>query len=593
MTGPAIDAGLLDRARTWLGNDPDPIDRDELSALITRAEAGDPDAAADLEDRFQGPLRFGTAGLRGLIGAGESRMNRAVVIRATAGLVRYLLERVPNAAERGIVIGRDGRHRSLELQEEAAAVAAAAGLRVHFLPGTAPTPLVAFATKHLGAAAGVAVTASHNPPAYNGYKVYFDNAAQIIPPHDAGIAKAIDATPPPKDVPRTPLAEARASGRVADAGAGVEDAYLAALATLRQVPNVPAGELKIAYTALHGVGERLARAALSAGGFTRIDSVPEQAEPDPRFPTVKFPNPEEPEALARVLALAQARGSDLVIANDPDADRLAVAVRDGDGRHVVLTGNEIGVLLAHHVLTTDPHPTADRLVITTIVSSAQLKRMAADLGVRYEETLTGFKWIANQAIELERRDRSRFVFGYEEALGYTVGGVTRDKDGIGAALVFAELAAGCLGRGETVLDRLSAIRRRHGLYVSRQKSVTLPGAEGAAQIARVMRGLRECPPTTLGDVGVSAVWDLETQKRIRADGSVEWVEGAPPADVIIYELAGGGRAAVRPSGTEPKIKLYLEVAEMLASDETIAAGTSRGNARLDALSLSLLRTAGL
>lgn len=576
---------LLDRARAWRDADPDPDDRAELTALIDRHDT------AALAECFSGPLEFGTAGLRGIIGAGESRLNTAVIARATYGLVRYLMDVVPDAAERGIVIGRDARRRSEALAKVAAEVAAAQGMQVHYLPGTSPTPLVAFAVKALGAAGGATVTASHNPPAYNGFKVYLDRGAQIVPPDDAGIAARIASAPAAKDIPRMPLVEAVAAGRVVDR-TSVEDAYLAALLELKVLP-VPAEELRIAYTALHGVGERLTRQLLARAGFSQLVSVQAQAEPDGTFPTVSFPNPEEPAALQRVLALAVRERADLVLAQDPDADRLAVAAFDREGKATVLTGNEIGVLLGHHALVRDPQQTPDRHVVTTIVSSAQLGHIARALGVHASETLTGFKWIAKAALDRAEQDGWRFVFGYEEALGYTIGGVTRDKDGLGAALVMAELAADAKSRGETVLDVLRSIRERYGLFVGRQKSITLPGREGLEKIQAAMQRLRATPPRTVGGAAVLDGWDLQAGVRSYADARVETVAGFAPSDVLIYTLADQGRAAVRPSGTEPKIKLYLEVAEVLAPGEAMEVATARGQARLAAIEADLLAAAGL
>jgi phosphomannomutase len=576
---------LLARARAWISSDPDPGDRQTLTAILDRA-ASDPAAHKDLASRFLGPLRFGTAGLRGLIGAGESRMNRAVVRRATHGVVSYLLDVVPDARRRGIVIGRDGRILSEELQREAALVAASFGVTVHFLPGTSPTPLVAFGVKHLGAAAGITVTASHNPPDYNGYKVYFDNGAQIIPPHDVGIAARIDAAPPAKDVP---IAD---GAPWIDRGAELEAAYLDAIAALHLGRDLPTGELSIAYTALHGVGEKLTRRAFERMGYRRFVSVPEQAEPDGRFPTVHFPNPEEPGAMDRVLALGRSSGSDIVVAEDPDADRLAAAVRDAQGRYVVLSGNEIGILLAHHLLTRDPSDRSpERLVVTTVVSSMQLRRIAAELGVRYLETLTGFKWIANAALEAEKGG-ARFVFGYEEALGFTVGDVVRDKDGIGSALVFAELAATERARGRTVLDRLREIRERFGLYVAQQRSLGFPLEEATARMAQAMAELRRSTADHLEGHPIEARHDLEARLIFRPRRDPEPRLDLPEAEGLIFELPRA-RIAVRPSGTEPKIKIYFEVEETLGPDESLEVATDRGRARIAELERAILRAAAL
>lgn len=577
---------LLSRARAWADQDPNRTDQDELLALIDRAQSGDRAALGELEDRFRGPLSFGTAGLRGVLAAGESRMNEAVVLRATYGLVQHLLSSVDRAAERGLVIGRDARLRSDELARAAAEVAHAQGMRVFFLHDPAPTPVTAFAVKELGAAAGVVVTASHNPPEYNGYKVFYGNGAQIVPPVDEDIARRIASAPPARDVPRKSLEDA-----MGFEPARIESAYLGAVKGLRQ-PGLELAPIRVAYTPLHGVGGRFVSLALEMSGFPDMVFVQDQAEPDGRFPTVSFPNPEEPSALVRLLNLARKRQADVALANDPDADRLAAAVPTAPGVFQILSGNEIGVLLAHHLLTRDGASDPSRLVITTVVSSQLLASLARALGVRYAETLTGFKWIANEAMRQER-EGARFVFGYEEALGYTAGTVARDKDGVGAAVVFAEMVAAAKARGETIPAYLRRIRDTYGHFVALQKSVTLPGREGAARIESIMSGLRAAPPPSIGALAVASFWDLASQRRRHASGEVEVVDALVPNDTVILSLQDGSRVAVRPSGTEPKIKLYLEVKEDGAPGEDAALIEQRGQARLQGLLGALADRLGL
>lgn len=536
---------LLARARAFLEQDVDPDDRAELESLL---KAGDRE---ELAARFAGPLTFGTAGIRGILGAGESRINRSLVLRVTFGLVSYLLEVVPDAARRGIVIARDGRHRSDVFQKDAAAVVTALGVRVHWIEGPNPTPLLAFGVKQLGAAAGIVITASHNPPEYNGYKVYWENGAQIIPPVDAGIGAAIAEAPPANAIPRE-----ESSTLVAEVD--LADDYLDAVNGLVLSREADISSFAVAYSALHGVGQQLFLEALGRRGFKKLFPVSEQAVPDGNFPTVHFPNPEEPGALELVLGEAKRQGCPLVLVNDPDADRLGAAVRDGEGRYTALSGNEIGVLLASYILarTREPKP----LVVSTVVSSRMVERMCSELSVRYEDTLTGFKWIANEAMRLEAAEGCRFVFGFEEALGYTVGTVVRDKDGISAGLLLAEMAAGLVENGETLLDELERLRERYGHFVSRQRSFTLTGEEGARTIADAMRRLRDEP---LGQIASERV-----RFHVR-DG------------VLIYDVEAGGRIAVRPSGTEPKLKFYLELVGADAAS------------RLDAVERDLLRAAGL
>jgi phosphomannomutase len=473
---------LLERARAWAAHDPDPKTRAEIEALLA---APDPEAT-DLADRFAASLEFGTAGLRGIIAGGPNRMNRAVVLRTTWGLAKYLREAVSDATERGVVIGFDGRRMSREMAEDTACALAAAGIPAKLFTDVAPTPLTAFAVGRLGCAAGVMVTASHNPPEYNGYKAYWGNGAQIVPPIDVGIATAIASAPPADEVPRMPIDEARHKGLVTMVGEELEREYLA---EVRKLSLRADGDrsLSIVYTPMHGVGDKLARLAFDQAGFANVVSVPEQQKPDGAFPTVEFPNPEEKGAMDLSFALARARKADLVVANDPDADRLAVALPSASSPtgYQQLTGNQVGVLLGHYCLTgglSQDKAKEGALVIASIVSSPMLSVIAAHLGARYEETLTGFKWIANRAMDLKKAEGLRFLFGFEEALGYTVGELVRDKDGISAAVIFAELTAVLRARGTSVLEHLDSLYRRHGLYTSSQVNLTRKGVEGAAEL---------------------------------------------------------------------------------------------------------------
>lgn len=559
---------LIAAAEAWAAADPDATTRDELRALIAAA-------SDELAERFAGPLAFGTAGLRGILGAGESRMNRAVVRRTSAGLARYLLERVPGAKERGVIIGYDGRRQSDVFAEDTAAVLTAAGIRVHLSEGRCPTPIVAFAVRALDAAAGVMVTASHNPPQYNGYKVYADNGAQIIPPVDLQIAEAIASVGPASSIETLSLDDARARGLLHSFGEALDRRYLDAILAL--CPKQGRGrDLPIVYTPLHGVGNRLLRRAMHEAGFGAVHTVPEQAEPDGEFPTVAFPNPEEPGALDLSLALAKQHDAAIILANDPDADRLAVAVRDEAGNYQQLTGNELGAILGHYVLSQTEGD--DRLVIASLVSSPQLGVIARDQRVDYCETLTGFKWIANKAMELEARGR-RFVFGFEEALGYTVGTVVRDKDGISAALVLATLAAELHAEGETLLDELTRIAERYGLFASGQRSLAFPGAAGPANMAALMDALRAAPPSRVGGAAVVAITDFDAGTRT-AGGDLTAID-FPKSDVLVFDLEGGHRVIARPSGTEPKMKIYFDVREPMQG--SLAATKARATAHIASL----------
>jgi phosphomannomutase len=467
-------------------------------------------------------------------------MNRAVVRATTAGLAGWLRAHRPEATDVGVVIGCDARHRSRAFAEEAAAVLAGAGIPAHLLPYRLPTPVLAFAVRHLGAAAGVMVTASHNPPADNGYKLYLGDGAQIVPPVDGEIEAAIARVGPLSGVLLAPPDDVR----IHRVGQSVVSAYLDAV-TARASAPAGADQLRVVYTPLHGVARDVLLAAVERAGYPAPRVVTEQADPDPDFPTVAFPNPEEPGALDLALDQARATHADLVIANDPDGDRLAVAVPDpaADGGWRILRGDELGVLLADHVLraTADEPEPQQRVMVTTVVSSTMLARMAEAAGVHFVETLTGFKWIVRGP---EQVRGGRFVFGYEEALGYCIGDVVRDKDGIGAALTVLALATGLRAQRQTLLDRLDELSIRHGVHLTDQLSIGFAAGDGAAA---VMRRLRAAPWTELGGEPVLTSVDLAA-----GSGSL------PPSDVLVFHL-DNGRVVIRPSGTEPKLKCYLQV----------------------------------
>ncbi len=569
-------------AQAWHDQDPDAVTQAELAALLQRVEAGDSAAQRDLTERFTGQLEFGTAGLRGVLGAGPQRMNRVLVRKVSAGLAAYVQAQVPNALARGIVLGYDGRRNSLIFVQDTARVLAGAGFKVYVAHRPWPTPTTAWTVERFGAAAGVMVTASHNPPEYNGYKVYWSNAAQIIAPHDAGIAAAIDQIGRTDTLAMPALDALLQTGQVVTLDESVHDEYLAAVDALRSgagptssvrsfAPFLgPHRELVIAYTALHGVGALSVEAALARAGFGHVHSEPLQREPNGEFPTVAFPNPEEKGAMDLVLALAAKVRADLVLANDPDADRLCVAVPGVGKPFQLLSGDQVGALLADYLLTIGSG--ADRMVATTVVSSQLLGFLAQAAQVEYRETLTGFKWIANAALDYEAATGGRFVMGYEEALGYSVGPLVRDKDGVSACVIFAELVAWNRAQGRTVLDHLEDIYRRVGVFVTEQVSLTMPGSEGLAAIAEMMARLRGTPVTTIGTHTVTAAIDL-------AAGA----DGLPPSNVLIYRLTGGHRVIMRPSGTEPKLKSYYEVRVVVGAGESIAAATERGRLELAAL----------
>jgi phosphomannomutase len=517
LMAPQVDVDLIARAEAWLADDPDPASRAELRAVLD----GLPGTAAELSDRFSGPLTFGTAGLRGRLRAGPNGMNLAVVTRAAAGLTGWL---AAQGGEGPLVIGYDARHGSRAFAERTAEVATGAGREALLLPGPLPTPVLAYAVRALDAVAGVMVTASHNPPQDNGYKVYLGTGlggpagagAQIVPPADAGIEAAIRAVASADAVPL--------GGPGTILGEEILQGYVRSAAAVLSADGPR--DLAIAYTPMHGVGASTVAATFAAAGFPPPAVVTEQAEPDPEFPTVAFPNPEEPGAMDLLLALAADTRADLAIANDPDADRCAVAIPAGDGWRP-LRGDELGVLLADHLIRRG----VPGLYATTIVSSSLLGRLCAARGVPYAETLTGFKWIVRAAGDL--------AFGYEEALGYCVApALVRDKDGVTAALTVAELAAGLKAEGRTLADRLDELAAEFGLHATDQLSVRV---DDLAEIGRAMSRARSNPPATLLGAPVTEVADL-----------------LPENDVLTFRTASA-RVVIRPSGTEPKLKAYLEV----------------------------------
>jgi phosphomannomutase len=521
---------LTERVRAWIADDPDPTTRHELAALLDRAQDGvdASQARAELADRFAGTLEFGTAGLRGRMGAGPRRMNRAVVVRAAAGLARWLRDHDGG----GIVVGFDARRDSDVFARDTCAVMEAAGVEAMVLPRPLPTPVLAFALRHLGADAGVMVTASHNPPADNGYKVYLGDGSQIAPPTDTEIAACIDAVGSITAVPR-------ADDGWVTLDDSIVEAYLDRAASLLE-PSGPR-DLTVVYTPLHGVGRDLLLEAFDRAGFAPPVVVASQAEPDPLFPTVAFPNPEEPGAIDAALDLARDRGADLVIANDPDADRCAVALPDAAGRWRMLTGDEVGTLLGWHLLQRG----ATGTFASSIVSSTLLGKVAAAAGVRHVQTLTGFKWITKAP---------GLRYGYEEALGYCCDPeAVLDKDGVTAALLVAELAARQRALGRTLDDVLDDLARQHGVHLTTQVSIRVADL---GLIDATMRRVRSQPPTVLGGADVLGVDDL-----LDPSGPL------PPTDGIRLTLEKGSRVIIRPSGTEPKVKCYLEVVATVTGDD--------------------------
>jgi phosphomannomutase len=554
-------AELERRVQSWLRLDPDESTADALR----RAWDGD---RASVERAFSGRLQFGTAGLRGMYGFGPMGMNRLVIQQTTAGLALWLQRNVAGTAR--VVIGYDARRLSDVFASDAASVLEAAGIQVFLFESVTTTPCCAFHVLQQGAHAGIMVTASHNPPEYNGFKVYAVNGAQIVSPADTEIAACIEEAAARSSQTGQVAAEPRAGGSVTLMGADATRSYLDAVKhalefRLAATDEFARADLKIVYTAMHGTGAHQTLALLSETGFDQVTSVASQQKPDGSFPTVRFPNPEEPAALAEALLDCQRVGADILLANDPDADRLAVAVFH-DGEWVHLNGDEIGCLLAGDLLA---HSIVEQpLVATTIVSSRMLSAIARSWGADFAQTLTGFKWIANAAMDFSARTGRSFLFGYEEAIGFTVGETVRDKDGVSAALAVALVAAKCKDRGLTLVDELDALRAEHGIYLTGQ--VSFPTTEPLADRWRAQ------PPTSCGGVAVQHVFDLSAPAAAPYDG-------LPASDVMILHLADDSRLVLRPSGTEPKVKLYLEVVERADAHDSLDEAMDVARGRLTAL----------
>ncbi|MFJ6076864.1 phospho-sugar mutase [Pseudarthrobacter sp. NPDC092419] len=591
MTSSDAALRLFDEARGWAAQDPDPATAAALRDLLRLAEDGVPAALQELQDSFNGTLQFGTAGLRAALGPGPNRMNRVVVRRAAAGFADFLVSTVGDASpgtRPRAVVGYDARHNSDIFARESAAIFTAAGIETFLMPAALPTPVLAYAVRALECDGGVMVTASHNPPQDNGYKVYLGrhavpdsgNGAQIVAPYDAEIAARIDAVGPPDSITLAPdgwtvLGEDLAAG------------YLHDTAGLARPEHFPARDLRVVLTPMHGVGGQTALAVLAAAGFNDVTLVAEQAEPDPDFPTVNFPNPEEPGALDLALETAGRLDADIVIANDPDADRAAVAAKDPDtGEWRMLRGDEVGSLLGAHVAArlaaadaaaaggTRSGETGEGnrgVFANSIVSSRLLARIATAAGYAHEETLTGFKWISRVP---------GLVYGYEEALGYCVAPeLVKDKDGISAALLIAELAAAAKAAGKTVFDTLDELYLQHGLHASDQLSIRVADL---GLLDAMMNRLRVSPPESFGSSAVEVFTDL-------AEGS----EQLPPTDGLLYITRDLTRVIIRPSGTEPKLKCYLEVIQEVGSAAELPGARQAARAALDEVLRDVSEALGL
>lgn len=555
-----LSANIQQQYEKWL-NDPaiDDATRQELLAIV--------DEPKEIEDRFYRDLEFGTGGLRGVIGAGTNRINLYTVGRATQGLAQFLLAQSPaamqlqaqtGAGESGsvpaVAIAYDSRHMSPEFALEAALVLAGNGIRAYVFKALRPTPELSFAVRHLGANAGIVVTASHNPPEYNGYKVYGSDGGQLVTQDAAAVTAQISSITAFEQVKRLSIEEADAQGLIIWLGAEIDEAFISAVTAISQHPEIvreQSEHMNIVYTPLHGAGNLPVRIALERIGFANLHVVPQQERPDANFSTVKSPNPEEREAFTLALELAKQRNADLIIGTDPDCDRMGAVVKDAGGDYIVLTGNQSGALMLHYLLSSLQEKgtlPANGVVIKTIVTSELGATIARHYGVEVMNTLTGFKYIGEKMTQFEHTGSHQFLFGYEESYGYLAGTYARDKDGVLAAMLIAEAAAYYKAKGRTLYEVLDDLYCQHGYFLEKLESRTMKGKDGLDQIRRIMNAWRTQPPTHIADTAITQVLDYSLG-----------LDGLPKENVLKYVLADGSWFCLRPSGTEPKIKVYFAV----------------------------------
>ncbi|MDD6143280.1 MAG: phospho-sugar mutase [bacterium] len=550
--------GYRENYQAWL----EAFANDEVTMNDLRAIAAD---EKEIEDRFYRNLSFGTAGMRGVLGAGMNRMNIYTVRRATQGLADYLIEDNAENKERGVVIGYDSRRMSTEFALETALVLCANGIKTYLFDALRPVALLSFGVRHLNAKAGVVITASHNPPQYNGYKVYGEDGAQLGPEAASAVTEKINALTF-TEAKMVTEEEAKASGLLHIIGdKEVDDDYIALVKTLSINPEVVAEagkNLKIVYTPIHGSGNVPVRRILKEIGITNVSVVKEQENPDPNFSTVKVPNPEDPAAFTLAIKLANEVGADAIFGTDPDCDRLGVAVREKDGSFKLLTGNQIGCLMLYYILSSKQaqgNLPANGAAVKSIVSTELAHAICDAFGVAIYDTLTGFKFIGEKIQQFQDTGSHTFLFGFEESYGFLSSTFVRDKDGVNASLLIAEAAAYYSTQGKTLTDVMAEIFEKFGYYLEHVESTTLPGIDGLKVMAEIMARIRNNPPTEIGGVKVKRVLDIQrgTETEV-ATGEVKKLD-YPESDVLYFAMEGGHFVCVRPSGTEPKIKLYVNV----------------------------------
>ena len=549
--------GYKEQYEFWL-NDPyfDEATKQELLAIK--------DNEKEIEERFYKELEFGTGGLRGIIGAGTNRMNMYTVRKATQGLANYIIKQ--GGQKKGVAIAFDSRNQSPEFADETARCLAANGIKAYVFESLRPTPELSFALRTLGCISGIVITASHNPPEYNGYKAYWEDGAQVTPPHDVNIIKEVQSITDYNDVKTMSKEDAMAAGLYEIIGKEIDDKYMVELKKQIIHPEIiaeMAGDLKIVYTPLCGTGNVPVRRVLSELGFQHVYVVPEQENPDPKFTTLDYPNPEDPKAFTYALRLAKEKDADIVLATDPDADRLGVYAKDTKtGEYVGFTGNMSGMLIEEYILrerkATGTMPENPALV-TTIVTTNMSKAIAEDYGLRFIEVLTGFKYIGEQIKIFEQTGCNNYVFGLEESYGCLAGTHARDKDAIVAVMCLCEVAAWCKKHNMTLWDQMLNLYEKYGYYKESQYAITMKGIDGSKEIAALMEKLRSNPPKEFGDLKVKEFRDYKTGKTLNLETGETGETGLPESNVLYFDLTNDSWCCARPSGTEPKIKFYMGV----------------------------------
>lgn len=546
-----------EKYKFWLASDAfDEETKRELEAVK--------DDEKEIKERFYKDLEFGTGGLRGIIGAGTNRINKYTVGKATQGLANYILKNTPNGAKMGVAIAYDSRNMSPEFAETSALVLNANGIKAYVFDELRPTPELSFAVRHLGCIAGIVVTASHNPPEYNGYKVYWEDGAQVVAPKDKGIIDEVNAITDFADIKTMDKNDAKDAGLFNVIGKEVDDEFIKCVKSVAIRPEEveKAKDMVIVYTPLHGTGNKPVRRVLNEIGFENVYVVPEQELPDKNFSTVGYPNPEDPKAFELAIKLAKEKNADIIVGTDPDADRIGVVIRNSEGGYEIMTGNMTGALLTEYVLKgriEKGNLPDNAAVIKTIVTTEMVRAIAESYDVKLIEVLTGFKFIGEKIKQFEENHKSTFVFGFEESYGCLAGTYARDKDAVGAAMLVCEMAAYYKNRNMTLYDALNELYEKYGFYKEDIMSITLKGIDGAEKIQRIMSYLRENTPFEFAGHMVICKKDYKKQEFLKVGtGEVEKSD-LPVSNVLYYNLEGGAWMCVRPSGTEPKIKFYMGV----------------------------------